>query len=331
VIAMRAMRTARLGRQGPEITVLGLGTWAVGGPYEFGWGPQDDDDSIAAIRRAVEQGVNWIDTAPAYGIGHAEEVVGRALEPWTAGEDVFVFTKCGRKLSPEGVPLTDLRPEAIRAECHRSLQRLRVERIDLYQFHWPDHMTGTPVEDSWATMAELVDEGVVRWLGVSNFDVEGLERCEAVRHVDSLQPPLNLVNRSARREVIPWCEQHGTGVIAYSPMASGLLTGKFDAAAVDDLAPDDWRRRNPEFQEPKLSRNLALVEHLRGLAQRQGVGAAALAVAWALATPGVTAAIVGARRPDQVDGWLPAAGVELTSDDLEAIERALADTGAGTG
>jgi aryl-alcohol dehydrogenase-like predicted oxidoreductase len=331
VVALCAMRTARLGNEGPDITVVGLGTWAVGGQYLFGWGPQDDDESVGAIRRAIESGINWLDTAPAYGIGHSEEVVGRAIEPWRAGDEVLVFTKCGRRLSPEGKPLTDLTPASIRGECERSLKRLGIDRIDLYQFHWPDTMTGTPVEDSWSTMAELVDEGKVRWLGVSNFDVSLLERCEAVRHVDSLQPPLSLINRAARGDVIPWCEEHGTGVIAYSPMASGLLTGRFTSRGADALAPDDWRRRNPEFQEPKLARNLALVDRLAAIAERRHVDLAALAVAWTLTVPGVTAAIVGARRPDQIDGWLPAANIDLDGEDLAEIEQAVTDTGAGTG
>jgi aryl-alcohol dehydrogenase-like predicted oxidoreductase len=324
------MRTRKLGGTGPDITTLGLGTWAVGGAYQFGWGPQEDADSIAAIRHAVEAGINWIDTAPAYGIGHSEEVVGRALEPWSPGEDVFVFTKCGRRLSPAGEPLTDLRPASIRAECERSLDRLRIERIDLYQFHWPDDMTGTPVEDSWATVAELIEEGKVRWAGVSNFDVERLERCERVRHVDSLQPPLSLINRAARTSVIPWCREHGTGVIAYSPMASGLLSGRFDSARVEALAADDWRRRSPEFTEPRLARNVELVDRLRPIAGDLGIDVPALAVAWVLATEGVTGAIVGARRPDQIEGWISAGEVELSADDLAAIELAVKETGAGS-
>jgi aryl-alcohol dehydrogenase-like predicted oxidoreductase len=331
VVAIHVMRTRRLGSFGPEITTVGLGTWAVGGPYQFGWGPQDDEESIGAIRRAVDSGINWIDTAPAYGIGHSEEIVGRALEPYDVGGDVLVFTKCGRKLSPEGEPITDLRRDSIRAECDSSLQRLRVERIDLLQFHWPDDMTGTPVEESWAAAAELVEEGKVRWIGVSNFDVELLERCEGVRHVDSLQPPLNLIKRSARADVNPWCEENGTGVIAYSPMASGLLTGRFGPSAAAELAADDWRRRSPEFQEPRVGRNLALVDELRPLAERLGVELAGLAVAWTLAVPGVTAAIVGARRAEQVQGWLPAGELRLSSEDLAQIERALEATGAGSG
>jgi aryl-alcohol dehydrogenase-like predicted oxidoreductase len=325
--------TRRLGSQGPELSVLGFGTWVTGGPWRFGWGPIDDDESVAAMRHAIEGGVNWIDAAAVYGLGHAEAVVGRAVEPYGVGEDVFVFTKCGRRWEEQAEATRlyyDLRPESIREECEASLRRLGVERIDLYQFHWPDIATGTPVEESWATMAELVDEGKVRWLGVSNFDVELLERCERVRHVDSLQPPLSLVNRNARRELIPWCDAHGTGVIVYSPMASGLLTGSFSREGIDRLAPDDFRRGAPPFQEPKLSQNLALVERLAPIAERLGTNVASLAVAWAVAVPGVTGAIVGARRPAQVDDWLGAADLDLDQATLDEIERALAETGAGT-
>jgi aryl-alcohol dehydrogenase-like predicted oxidoreductase len=320
------MKTRRLGSTGPDITTVGFGSWAVGGPYRFGWGPQDDDDSIAAIRHAVESGVNWVDTAAVYGLGHSEEVVGRALEPFNVGDDVYVFTKCGRKWQgplDTGGLVFDLRPESIREECDNSLKYLGVDRIDLYQFHWPDTETGTPVEESWGTMVALMDEGKVRWAGVSNFDLSLHERCEAIRHVDSSQPPLNLVNRRAAEDVIPWCKDHGVGVIVYSPMASGMLTGKFDRQRINELAPDDWRRRNSDFQEPTLSDNLALVDRLRPIAERLGVGLPVLAVAWTLAVPGVTAAIVGARRPDQVDGWLPASDLELSHEDLAEIDRTL--------
>jgi aryl-alcohol dehydrogenase-like predicted oxidoreductase len=328
------VRKERLGSSGPELTRVGFGAWAVGGPYRFGWGPQDDDESIGAIRHAIESGVNWVDTAAVYGLGHSEEVVGRAVEPWTVGDEVFVATKCGRKWEgplDTGGLVFDLRPESIRDECEQSLKALGVDRIDLYQFHWPDTETGTPIEESWGTMVELIEEGKVRWAGVSNFDVDLLERCEAIRHVDSSQPPLSLINRSARSDVVPWCAEHGTGVIAYSPMASGLLTGKFDHARMKTLAEDDWRRKNAEFNEPKLTRNVDLVERLRPIAERLGVGLPVLAVSWTLAVPGVTAAIVGARSPEQVDGWLPAGEMRLRDEDIEAIERAIADSGAGQG
>jgi aryl-alcohol dehydrogenase-like predicted oxidoreductase len=321
--------TRRLGREGPEISALGFGTWALAGRYRYGWGAVDDEESIAAIRRAIEAGVSWVETAPTYGDGHSEEVVGRALEPFDVGEEVLVFTKCGRPWRG-GEVYFDLRPESIRAECEASLRRLQVERIDLYQFHWPDYATGTPVEESWGTMMELIDEGKVRWIGVCNFDVPRLAACEASRHVDSLQPPLSLLNRHARQELIPWAHEHGTGVIAYSPMASGLLTGSFNREGLDRLVDDDWRRRAPPFQEPALSMNLALVERLEPIAARLGVTVASLALAWVLAVPGVTGAIVGGRRPSQLDDWLGADTLELASQILAEIEHAVESAGAGT-
>ena len=326
------MRTRVLGNTGPELTTVGFGAWAIGGPWKFGWGPVDDDESVAAIRHALELGVNWVDTAPAYGLGHSEEVVGRALTPYRTGEDVYVFTKCGRNWygRPDGVIENDLRPDSIRHECEQSLRRLGVERIDLYQIHWPDWTTGTPIEESWSALAELVDAGKVRWLGVSNFDLEQLERCEAIRHVDSLQPPLSLLARGTLSTVIPWAADNGTGVIVYSPMASGMLTGSFDAERIQTLDPEDWRRQSPQFREPLLSRNLAFVERLRPLAARRGTTLPALAVAWALAQPGVTSAIVGARLPGQVDGWAPASDIELGDEELRELDEAIAETGAGT-
>jgi aryl-alcohol dehydrogenase-like predicted oxidoreductase len=304
------MRFRRLGSHGPRVSVVGIGSWAIGGPYLFGWGPQQDTDSIAAIRAAVERGVNWVDTAPVYGLGHAEVVVGEALRPWKIGEEVLVFTKCGRTWDspdPAEIPF-DLRPETIRRECDESLQRLGVERIDLLQFHWPDRI-GTPIEESWAVMDDLIRAGKVRWGGVSNFDVELHARSEAVRHVDSSQPQLSMLNRGALDDVIPWCAGNGTGVIAYAPMANGLLAGRLRSA--DDLAPDDWRRKNPQFSEPALSRNLALVERLRAIAERLGVTLPEFAVAWAVAQPGVTCAAVGGRDVGQVEGWIGAGDVQL--------------------
>jgi aryl-alcohol dehydrogenase-like predicted oxidoreductase len=317
------VQTRRLGSTGPELTTVGFGSWALGGSWQYGWGPQDDEESIVAIRHAVERGVNWVDTAAVYGYGHSERVVGRAVSQFKVGEDVLVFTKCGeRYVDEDGTELGGLRAASIREECERSLKRLGLERIDLYQFHWPD--PDTLVEESWSTMAELVDEGKVRWIGVCNFTVELLERCEAIRHVDSSQPPLNLLNRAARDHVIPWCEARGTGVIAYSPMASGLLTGAFSAERVEQLAEDDWRRRDAMFQEPRLSQALALVERLRPIADRLGCSLATLAVAWALTVPSVTGAIVGARRVSQVDDWLAASDLELEADVVRELEQLLA-------
>ncbi len=326
------MDKAKLGSHGPEITKVGFGAWAVGGPYKFGWGPQEDDDSIAAIRHAVEVGINWVDTAAVYGLGHSEEVVGRALEPYSTGEDVYIFTKCGGIYRSELEKVEyDLRPESIRMECDQSLTRLGIERIDLYQFHWPDNSTGTSIEDSWATMNDLIDEGKVRWSGVSNFSVELLERCESMRHVASSQPPLNLIKRQARNDVIPWCSARGTGVIVYAPMASGLLTGKYDRAGIASLPSDDWRRNNANYKEPELSKNLALVHELQTIAGNMGTTLTLLSVAWTLSIEGVTAAIVGGRSPEQVDGWVAAAGLELSNDEMRTIEEAIGASGAGAG
>ena len=313
------MQFRRLGTDGPEISVVGVGAWAIGGPWQFGWGPQDDDESIAALHKAFDSGVNWVDTAAVYGLGHSEEVVGQVVREH--GGEVLVFTKCGRPwYGREGnQPTYDLRPETIRFELEQSLKRLGADHVDLYQFHWPDTETGTPVEDSWATMADLVTEGKVRWAGVSNFDVELLERCQRVRHVDSLQPPYSLIDRAAADRLIPWAAANGTGVLCYSPLGSGLLTGSFDAERVRGLPEGDWRRNDDDFRPPKLEANLELARRLEPVAERHGVPVAAVAVAWVLATEGVTGAIVGARRPSQVDGWLPAGNLRLGPEDLAEL------------
>jgi aryl-alcohol dehydrogenase-like predicted oxidoreductase len=306
--------TRALGRSGLDITTVGFGAWALGGgDWAFGWGSQEDADSVAAIHRAVEHGVNWVDTAAAYGLGHSEEVVGRALRELPEDRRPFVFTKCGLVWDEDdrrAEPRRHLAPGSIRRECEASLRRLGVERIDLYQFHWPD--PDTPAEDSWAAMLELIGEGKVRAGGVSNFDVGLLERCEAIGHVESLQPPFSMINRAAGADVIVWCAEHDTGVIVYSPMQSGLLTGRFT-------------------REPRLSRNLELQDALRPVAERHGTSPAAVAVAWTLAWPGVTGAIVGARSPQQVDGWIDAAAIELTEDDRAELTAAIERTGAGDG
>ncbi|MGH2776151.1 MAG: aldo/keto reductase [Actinomycetota bacterium] len=326
------MEKRKLGSDGPEITILGFGSWAVGGPYKFGWGPTDDEESIAAIHHALDAGINWIDTAAVYGLGHSEEVVGRALRKRRTADDVLVFTKCGGFFREDlSKVVYDLRPESISKECEQSLARLGLETIDLYQIHWPDNSTGTQIEDSWATMNRLVEQGKVRWIGVSNFDIELLDRCEDVSHVTSLQPPLSLVKRQARNDVIPWAAEHGTGVLAYSSMASGLLTGKYDHERFANLASDDWRRNSAAYQEPELSRILNLVECMRPVAEALETTLPNLAVAWALTVPGVTAAIVGARRPDQVDGWIDAATLRLESSALEQLERCVSLSGAGQG
>jgi aryl-alcohol dehydrogenase-like predicted oxidoreductase len=323
----------RLGKGGPEITTVGFGAWAVGGGgWAFAWGPQDDVQSIAAIRHAVSRGVNWIDTAAVYGYGHSEEVVGRALADIPRAERPLVFTKCGLRWDaqdPMTQPLRDSSPARVREECEDSLRRLRTDAIDLYQFHWPDQ-GGTPLEDSWAELLKLKDAGKVRYVGVSNYDVSLLERCQRLGQVQSLQPPFSLVRRDVAAKEIPWCSDHGSGVIVYSPMQSGLLTDSFTAERVGELAADDWRKRSPEYQPPRLERNLALRDALRPLAAKHGVSVAAIAVAWTLAWP-ITAAIVGARSPEQVDGWLAATSVRLDAADLAAIAAAIERTGAGSG
>jgi aryl-alcohol dehydrogenase-like predicted oxidoreductase len=329
-----ALPTRKLGLNGPEITEVGFGAWAIGGGgWAFGWGPQDDSESIAAIKYAVARGINWVDTAGVYGYGHSEEVVGRAVREIPASHKPLVFTKGGMSWYDDDrfrEPLRDLRPDTIRAQVDASLRRLGVDQIDLYQFHWPDE-TGTPVEESWGALAELVEAGKVRYAGVSNFNVELLDRAEKVRHVDTLQPPFSLINRDAGQELLSWTQVHGTGVIVYSPMQSGLLTGRFSAERVAGLAGDDWRRRSAQFQEPNLSRNLALVEALKPIAARHSATVAEIAVAWVLSWRGVTAAIVGGRSPEQVDGWIQSPLRKLTPKDLDQIEEALVKTGAGTG
>jgi aryl-alcohol dehydrogenase-like predicted oxidoreductase len=285
------------------------------------------------MRRAVEAGVNWIDTAAVYGLGHSEELVGQLLRQLPPADRPFVFTKCGLVWDPANrmaPPRQMLTPSSIQRECEASLRRLGVERIDLYQFHWPDDI-GTPIEYSWTAMTRLVEQGKVRAAGVSNFDVRLLDRCEALRHVDSLQPPFSLINRAAAAHELPWCASHETGVICYSPMQSGLLTDAFTADRVSSLAEDDWRRRAPEFQPPNLARNLALRDALRPIARRHDTSVSAVAIAWTLAWPGVTGAIVGARAPEQVDGWIDASSLTLAPEDLDEIAAAIRQTGAGSG
>jgi aryl-alcohol dehydrogenase-like predicted oxidoreductase len=285
------------------------------------------------MRHALELGINWIDTAAIYGHGHSEAVVGRLLGDLPDGARPLVFTKCGQiwdDAQPMALATRTLRPESIRLECEASLRRLGVERIDLYQFHSPDQ-TGTAVEDSWAEMGRLITAGKVRFGGVSNFDVALLERCERLYHVSSLQPPFSLIRRDAAADVIPWCAQHGVGLIGYSPMQNGLLTDSFSLERVRALAGDDWRRNGHAFQSPRLERNLALRDALRPIAARHGATVAAAAVAWTLAWPGVSGAIVGARTPAQVDGWIGGASLMLAPHDLDEIARAIARTGAGSG
>ena len=326
--------TRPLGTTGMRITPVGFGAWAIGGGgWAFAWGNQDDDASITAIQHAVREGVNWIDTAAVYGLGHSEEIVARALRGIPVGERPFVFTKCGLVWDDDEPSKPARRvgdPKSIRREAEASLRRLGVERIDLYQMHWPAE-DGTPLEDYWGALLELKAEGKVVAVGLSNHNSEQLDRAEQIGHVDTLQPPFSAINRRAAEREIPWCAKHATGVIVYSPMQSGLLTGAFSSARAALLQPDDWRSRAPDFTGEGLVRNLALAEALKPIAERHGTSVAAVAVAWTLAWPGVTGAIVGARSPAQVDGWLPAASLELDETDLDDIATAIARTKSGEG
>ena len=329
-----ALATRALGTSGLEITTVGFGAWAVGGAgWAFGWGSQDDAQSLAAMRHALDLGINWIDTAPVYGLGHSEEVVGQLLREIPSNEHALVFTKCGQVWDPNDrmkPAQSNLDPKSIRSECEASLQRLGIDCVDLLQFHWPDR-TGVPIEESWGEMLRLVDEGKIRAAGVSNFETPLLERCETMRHVDSLQPPFSMIQRKAAADVIPWSLEHGTGVICYSPMQAGLLTDTFTADRMTRLPPDDWRHKSADFQSPNLERSLELRDSLRPIAERYSTTTAAVAVAWTLAWPGMTGAIVGARSPEQVDGWIAAADLVLTADDLDEIAAGIDSTGAGVG
>jgi aryl-alcohol dehydrogenase-like predicted oxidoreductase len=308
-----------LGNSDMRITAVGLGAWAIGGEWAFGWGHQDDADSIAAIRHALDLGINWIDTAAAYGLGHSEEVVARALEGIAANDRPYVFTKCGLVPDAGGKIVENISPQSIRREAEASLRRLRVERIDLYQIHWPTDEIAD-IDGAWETMAALQREDKIRYAGVSNFNVEELRRAEAIAPVTSLQPPYSLVRRSVENEILPFCERHGIGVIVYSPMGSGLLTGTMTRERIAALPPGDWRTRSDQFKEPKLSENLRLVDRLREIAARDGRTPGEVAIAWTLANPAVTAAIVGARSARQVDGWIGAASYRLSADDLRKID-----------
>jgi aryl-alcohol dehydrogenase-like predicted oxidoreductase len=316
-----------------RITHVGFGSWAVGGDWVNGWGSQDDSDSVAAIRRAVARGVNWIDTAAAYGLGHSEEVVAAALAPIPQGERPYVFTKCGQipdPANPRAQPKRIGAPASIRRELEGSLRRLKVERIDLYQMHWPPE-DGTPLEVHWRTLLDLKKEGKVRAVGLSNHDNGQLEAAEKLGHVDTLQPPFSAIRRGAGGLEIPWCEAHLTGVIVYSPMQSGLLTGSFSEERAASLPANDWRSRDAEFKGPALRGNLRVAEAMRNIAERRGTTTGAVAVAWTLAWPGVTGAIVGARNADQVDGWIDAATLSLTPSELDEIAAVIDRTGAGVG
>jgi len=330
----KTLGRATLGRTGMEVTRVGFGAWAIGGGgWAFAWGDQDDEMSIAAMRYAIERGVNWIDTAAVYGLGHSEELVGRVLRDFSANDRPYVFTKCGLIWDDQNPNVQAKRigtPASLRREIELSLKRLGVDCIDLYQMHWPAE-DGTPVEVYWQTLLDLKREGKTRAVGLSNHKVELLERAEALGHVDTLQPPFSLIRRDVSGAELPWCADHETGVIVYSPMQSGLLTGSFSEQRAAALTSGDWRSRAPEFQPPRLQNNLALADALRPIAARHATSVGAVAVAWTLAARGVTAAIVGARSPEQVDGWIDASQITLTPADRAEITAALERTGAGSG
>jgi aryl-alcohol dehydrogenase-like predicted oxidoreductase len=326
------VKQRRLGTTNLELSVVGFGAWAAGGAgWLHGLGPQADSDSIAAIRRAVEGGVNWIDTAPLYGIGHSEEVVGAALRTPPRADRPYVFTKCSAAWTADGDIEEWATPESIRRQLDDSLRRLGIEQVDLLQIHAP-RFYGDALDEAWAVLLDLKATGKTRYAGVSNFTVEQLRACEKVGRIDSLQPEFSAIKRAAATDLIPWCAVNGTGVIVYSPMQSGLLSGAYTEAHVAALPDIDVRKRGrSEFAQPNLTRNVALGRSLGELAQRLGAPTPAVAVAWTLAWPGVTGAIVGARRPDQVDDWLMAGELELGPAELDVVAEAIAATEAGAG
>lgn len=313
---MTTLVTTPLGATGMEITRVGFGAWALGGgDWEFGWGPQQDEQSVAAITRAVQAGVNWIDTAAGYGFGRSEKVVGKAI----AGlkDKPYVFTKCSLLEGPGGKVVHSLKRDSILREAEESLRRLGVDAIDLYQIHWP--IPAEDIEEGWSALAELKERGLVRHIGVSNFSVEQLRQISEIAPVETLQPEYSLIERDAEAELLPYARRHGMGVIVYSPMGSGLLSGRMTAERIAGLPDNDWRKTAPEFNEPALTANLALVDRIRKVADARGVAPGAVAVAWTLRNPAVSAAIVGFRDPVQVDPLLPAAGLELSDDEVAQI------------
>src|ERR1700740_2874300 len=314
------MQTRKFGNSDLLITPVGYGAWAIGGSgWQFAWGSQDDNDSIAAIHRSLELGVNWIDTAAVYGLGHSEEVVARALKTWS-GPRPYVFTKCGLRWDTKGNVNKVLSSDSIRREVEDSLRRLSVEVIDLYQIHWPPDPDSAELEEGWSTLASLQQQGKVRWIGVSNFNVQPLRRAQAIAPVTSLQPRYSLVHREIEDEILPYCMSEGIGVIVYSPMASGLLTGAMTRERAASLPQDDWRRGHPDFTEPNLSHNLALVERMREMANRHNRSVGEVAIAWTLRNPAVTGAIVGARNARQAEGVMRAGELHLTEDEVNQIE-----------
>jgi len=322
------MQIRQLGNSDLQITPVGYGAWAIGGSgWQFAWGSQNDNDSVAAIHRSLELGVNWIDTAAVYGLGHSEEVVARALKSWP-GPRPYVFTKCGLRWDSQGNVRKTLSADSIRHEVEDSLRRLSVEAIDLYQIHWPPDPDSAELEEGWSTFASLQRQGKVRWIGVSNFNVRQLRRAQAIAPVTSLQPRYSLVHREIEDQVLPYCQQVGIGVIVYSPMASGLLTGAMTRERAAKLPADDWRKTHPDFTEPDLSSNLALVDRLQQIARRHNRSAGEVAIAWTLHHPAVTGAIVGARNARQAEGVMCAGDLRLTDEEVTEIETSFAKTAA---
>jgi aryl-alcohol dehydrogenase-like predicted oxidoreductase len=315
------MRTRRLGDTDLELTVVGLGTWAIGGPWQYGWGPQDENEAIAAILKAIDLGINWIDTAAIYGCGHSEELVGRALKQTKIKP--IIATKCSLLWNDKREKIGCLKAESIRKECEESLKRLGVEVIDLYQMHWPD--PEKDIEEGWGEMARLQTQGKVRHIGVCNFNTSQLDRIHKIAPVASLQPPYSMIRRGVEAELLPYCEKNNVGLVTYSPMQRGLLTGKFSKKRLSELAPDDHRRKSGDYQEPEFSATLALVDKLRPIAERNKKTLAQLAIAWVLRRPEVTAAIVGARKPSQIAETAPAGDWILTKNDIVEIEKLLAE------
>jgi aryl-alcohol dehydrogenase-like predicted oxidoreductase len=322
------MQTRQLGNSDLHITRVGYGAWAIGGSgWQFAWGSQDDNESIAAIHRSLELGVNWIDTAAVYGLGHSEEVVAKALKTWS-GPRPYVFTKCGRLWDEKGNIRGGLSADSIRREVGDSLRRLDTDVIDLYQIHWPPNPDSPALEEAWSTLADLKRQGNVRWIGVSNFNARQLKRAQAIAPVTSLQPPYSLIHRDVEAETLPYCLRENIGVIVYSPMASGLLTGAMTRERAASLSKDDWRRANANFNEPKLSKNLVLVERLRDIGERHGRTPGEVAIAWTLKNPAVTAAIVGARNASQADGVMRAGELSLTDEEVSELESFSAQSAA---
>ena len=314
------MQTRQFGNSDMQITRLGLGTWAIGGGgWAFGWGPQDDEASIATIHRAIDLGINWIDTAAVYGLGHSEEIVAKALKG--RSDRPYVFTKGSRVWNDQGEITSSLKEQSLRREVENSLRRLEVDTIDLYQLHWPN--PDPDIEEGWSTLAKLKSEGKLRYIGVSNFSVEQMERARKIAPITSLQAPYSLIKRDIERDILPYCQEHNIGVIVYSPMMSGLLSGKMTRERIDNFPEDDWRKRNEEFQEPRLSRNLKLASLLQDIGYPYNRTTAEVAIAWTLRHPAVTGAIVGGRRPEQVEEIIGAAEFRLSESELEQIEKFL--------